>query len=699
MATVTIDVIGMSEVVRGLERGIESLRHAQSGLRTTMLRFGVDSSRTATMRDAVDWATDVLPGVRRRYAMAEALEGSDPSWAPGTARVDESTLSTVDPELAAKNGKEAAAALLDGDGKPDAALIAQLEANMDDPYFASGFAKELSPDELAAIVLRLSRERAPADGRLDADALAESNAWYGKVVGSISTTLGTATRATGELALPSGYAQSWVDEMTAEVQSGQFPDGTGQVDHANALGVLLGSGTFSLAFLGRVSEGVYEYEREYHENHRGDPWAARSGNPATSLVVYDADGQIVRDPMAGVMSALGKNPDAAQNFFAGGDEVTVKVDGQDMQVSDRLKYMLVDRDGPATTDAPLGSALEAATTAHRNDNGTGRTSADLAGQTFALVGQDVKSGGDLPDGMRLSLARMLTSYGADVHRVVISGSDPLGSRGWSQLGSGTFFPPDMPYGVSLDSELLQGVVAELGKDQTAFRVLATGMAQAGNLTMATGLQRAMTDPEVDASASTLFANQLTGANASITRASTALGTILEWGYGGAAADEAERTERATMIADVLSLASDVPLVPDIKSEWLQVGFDQAKEQTLDAIKGSGATGAEKTFIEAQEEVVSNLERSVADQLLLNGYLGTVDITGSERSGYEVSAQPPPGLELPTDVNAYVISEHGEVMGFNQDSDAFKEWLGDSPLYSYLDGSVTTPFLNQMGIGK
>src|SRR5665647_2367079 len=98
--------------------------------------------------------------------MAQVLEGSEPSWAAGTVMLDESTVSTVDAGVAVRSGKEPAAALLDGDGKPDDALLATLKKNMGDPYFASGFASEFSPSELADVVLRLSSERAPADGRL-----------------------------------------------------------------------------------------------------------------------------------------------------------------------------------------------------------------------------------------------------------------------------------------------------------------------------------------------------------------------------------------------------------------------------------------------------------------------------------------------------------------------------------------------------
>ena len=45
-----------------------------------------------------------------------------------------------------------ALALRDGEGRPDDALIEQIRAGIEDPYFASGFASQLTAKELAALV-------------------------------------------------------------------------------------------------------------------------------------------------------------------------------------------------------------------------------------------------------------------------------------------------------------------------------------------------------------------------------------------------------------------------------------------------------------------------------------------------------------------------------------------------------------------
>lgn len=691
MAQVTISAAGMSDVVRGLEQGIETLRGAQSSLRATLDRFDLDTSRTATIGLSVDWALTELPGVRRRLALAQMLEGSDPTWPAGTTVFDESRVSTVDPAVALRDGQAAAAALREGRGKPDDALLAKLEAYQNDPYFASGFASGLSPSELADVVSQLSSKRAPADGFLDAAGLAERNAWYGRVLSGMSATLGTATRATGDLALPAGYTQSWVTEITAEVNGAQSPDGTGRVDHANAQGALLGSGgSFSLAFLGTVSEQVYDYERAFKQDHRGEVWQPRSGDPSTMFVVADANGQIVRDPMPGIMAALGKNPAAAQDFFSGGANVTVKIAGVDQVVSDRLAYLVQDRSWASdpTKGAGLGSALEAATTARRNQDGTGRISAELASQTFALIGDKTgRDGWKMPDGMRLGVANMLASYGADVYRARMSGGDDLGVQGWSMLGSGSLFPDDMPYGATTNAALVVKIIGTLGEDQGSFTPFMAGMFRASNLAMDTGLKRATVNlAETNAGTQFLDGVPLQDASASITNSATVIGWALNTGYGGDKADEAAQKKRMETVADALSLVSSLPFVPEIKPAWLKWGLDQAKERTLAEIKESAPSDAGTTYADLDSRAKNSLRDNVANLLLQNGYLSDEAIAGSKKNtGF-----------APYPAKAVTTSPSG-VQTFKTDSKEYTEWMNISPLTTILATQVVGVYRDQWSV--
>jgi len=575
-----------------------------------------------------------------------------------------------------------------------------LEQMADDPYFASGFASAVSPDELAEMVLTWSYRRTPRDQCADDAEWTERNAWYARTVGAVSTTLGTATRATGDLALPAGYGQSWVDAITAEVQSGLFPDGTGVPDHANALGVLLGTGRFSLSFLGAVSEGVYDYERAFQEDYPGAVWAPRSGDPSSGLAAYDVNGVAFRDPMAGIMAALGKDPAAAQNFFAGGDTVTVEIDGQDLQVPDRLAYLVCDRTWAVdpTNGGALGEALVAATTMLRDRTGTGMTSAQIASQTFALIGEKTGEGADgwgiladegwqMWDGLRPHVAQMLASYGADVFDAKVMDADGGVADGWSRLGSGVLFPDDMPYGATLDLGSVEKIVATLGQNQDDFAIFLAGMFQAGNLAIDSGLQRALVQ-QPNAGANFLTGGISDDSNPSITNTSIVVGWALDTGFKGDKADEALQKKRMEAIADALSLISGAPFVPEIKPQWLAWGVDQAKDQAIDAVKDSAPTDATATYDNLDQQAREDLTNTVMNLLLRNGYLDQVALDGAAERGFVFE---------PPAAGAIIYSDSGEALCFDTDSAAYGDWIADSALKTFVAESVVGVYADQWGV--
>ncbi len=690
MATVTIDVAGMGRVVRGIETGIETINDARASLRTTLDRFEVHSSRVWSISRAVTWAEGELPGLRRRLAKAQALEGSRPEWPRGVVAFDEDDISTMSPDTARAEGARAALALRDGGTRPDDDLVELIVANADDPYFAAGFAGALDAEELAAVVVRLQYGRTPMDGRLSGEEVAAANQWYADLLGGMSRTLATATRSTGDLALPDDYAQAWVTEITREVPT-QYPyEGDGVVDHANALGVLLMQGRFGTAFLGTVAEGVYDYEREFGAEH-GKVWAPRSSD-GTGTSVQTADGMRFADPLAGIMAALGNNAEAAQDFFSGGSEVTVEIAGSDVQVSDRLRYLVVERTWATdpTNGATLGSALEAATTTFRDRTGRGRVSAEIAAQTFALIGEQTGEGADggffgigaddgwkMWDGMRPAVARMLASYGADLHRAVIVDADDLGD-GWTVTGSGTLFPDDMPYGAALDKELTAKIVATLGEDQESFTLFLTGVMQANNLAVSTGLQRAAESGGEQAVADFLRGIKHDDSSPAVTNASMVLGWALDTGYGGDKADEAMQKKQMEAVADALSFATALPFVPEIKPAWVKWGVGQVEERVVDAVKGSAPSDAASTYEALDEQAKTDLRDSTMNLLLQNGYFDDTSLAG---------IAPPPESVI-------IRSSSGDPLRFDTDAEAYKEWLTRSSLQSVLAESVVGVYADQ-----
>ena len=674
MGVVRIDVRGMGDVVRGLEQGVVTLTDARLGLASVLERFDLDESRAWSLQSAIDWASTELPGLRRRLALAQALEGSNPAWPVGAVELDsEPAFSSMSAEAARAAGLDLARHLNEG-GQPPEEEIALLEELCNDPYFASAFAAALDPEQLAGIVLSWSRARTPAGAGLDDAEWAERNAWYQRAVDALSTTLGTATRATGDLALPAGYAQRWLDAMTAPPPGGLYPDGTGMVGQANALSLLLSTGRFSLSFLGTVADGVYGYERSFvAEYPDGSLWGPRSGDPSTLNAVYDGEGNQIRDPLAGIMAALAKDPAAAQNFFAAGGARTVQISGQDLQVSARLAYLLCDRTWAmdATNGGALGQALVAATTVLRDRAGTGMISAQIASQALALIGEQAGEHGvggeQMWDGLRPYIAQVLASYGADVFNAKVVGDDGP-ADGWYRLGSGVLFPDDLPYGARLDLESLERIIATLGQDQGDFAPFLAGMFPAGNLAMDTGLARAMNE-QSNAGASFLAGIPLDSASSSITNSAEVVGWALDTGFGGAKADEAAQKKRMAAIADALSLIAGAPFVPQIKPQWLAWGVNQVKTRVPGAVRNSAPTDASATYQDLNARARDDLTEDVMNLLLRNLYFDETAINGAGAT-YDVVFEGPPS-------GTVTYSDEGMPLYFNTDSDDYMNRPGFS----------------------
>ncbi|ROS30717.1 DUF6571 family protein [Cellulomonas sp. PhB150] len=697
MAVAMIDVAGMQQLVNGLTSGIETLDSARSSLRTTLSRYNLATSDTQGMQTAADWARDVLPDARRRLAKAQALEGSNPTWPTGTVQFDDVTeITSMAPDKAQQAGQEAAEALRDG-GRPDDDLIAQIIEMQDDPYFAAGFAKALSADELADVVIKLGYNRSDQDGSKTQDELDAENAWYGKLLNGMSTTVATATRSTGDLALPSDYAQSWLDTIEAEVPTSPYYDGGGgQVDRANALTVLLNAGHYGTPFLSTIAEGVYDYERELGDE-RGKVWEPR-GSDDPNGGVYDADGKRFRDPLAGIMAALGNNPEAAQDFFGGGDDRKVSIDGHDVTVSERLAYLVLDRrwDIDATNGGALGSALEAATTKLRNSEASGQLSADLASQTFALIGDKTGEGQSdgwlvfgqhegwkMSDGLRSHVAQMLASYGADAYRVILDDHDDL-AQGWSQPGSGDLFDSDMPYGAVLDKALLAKIVGTLGENQNDLTPFMTGLFQAQNLAVNKGLTDAMLK-QPNAAANFITGGVSDDSNPAITNASQVIGWTLDTAYGGDKSDEEYQKKRAEAIADALSLASAIPYIPEIKPKWLNFGVDQLKDATLDEIKDSASKDSGATYSELSQKVQTQLADATMNQLLASGYFDDAAVQGAADRGYDFT--PPPASAI----------QAGPPPHFDTGSQAYQDWYNKSAMKTIVAERVIGTYRDQWGL--
>lgn len=690
-----IDIEGMTRMVKSMQdigEALEGIRHEYA---RSLRRFGASDREARDLEGPQRWVQERLPDLRRRLALAQQIEAASPGWSSGVVTIEESMVCTLGAEEARRAGSQTARALLDGPGVLDAALLARLDELSSDPYFAAGFAAALSPRDLARVVTRLSNVRPVFDGRNGQtyEEYQASTAWYEAALASMSRTLATATYNTGDLALPDDYARTWVAAITAAPVSGPGAqaDGTAVPSQAAALGLLLGSGgRFENRFLGEVADGVYTYERAYTEDDGGALWRGRTttGQPGRGIV--DPAGGWYVDPMVGVMSALGRNPVAAQDFLTRGATSTIDVDGVDVTVGERLQYLLVDRTWAAHR-APgdaLGAALQAATTTFRDRDARGEVSAQLAGQAFALIGEQTGQGleawrGDqgwqMHDGLRVHVAQMLASYGADVFRVSTDDNGDDLSRGVHGLGSGVLFPEDqMPYGVRMSKEHLATIVGVLGETPEDFEPLLVGLFQANNLAIETGLQRASAEYGTVEAAARFWVGQHDLYSPAFTDAGRAAAWVLETGRGGAEADEAAKKTQAELVADALSTVLDMPFVPEIKGDWLKQGYGETKGWALDQVKDV-ATDAKGRYSDADGAAREDLERSVMNVLLRAGYLSP------EAQGHGAFAGGPPP---PDAINE---GPDGRPVGFDFESPLYDDWYRQSPVRSIVAERVINTY--------
>lgn len=696
MALASIDVSGMQTLVRGLEHSLDVLDDARSGLRSTLQSLQL-SSGTSRLLNARAWAEGQLPQARRRLALAESLEGTHPGWPVGVVQFDdEKDISSVDPATAAKNGMAAAQALMDADGIPSDELIQQIVDGQADPYFASAFAGQLSPEDLAELMGGWSRRRVQPGSSYTYEEAQAKNAWYARLVNGISTTLGTGTRATGDLALPADYAQSWVKAITAEPPGvyGADEDASGRTDQAAALSVLLSAGTFSDSFATTVATGVYDYERAWSQENPGKVWEPRASQIPYGIV--DVNGNYVRDPMPGILQMLGHNAEAAQNFFDGGSTTTVTIDGTQVQVSERLHYLVIDRTWANDPDdgAGLGAALQAATTQIRDLSYRGQISADLAGQTLALIGEETGKGKDwwhfqdpgwqMGDGLRSPVAAILQSYAADLYRVGLHGSDDL-AAGFSGSGSGDDFGTPTAYGTRLDQELVAKILAKLGEDDDDFSTVLAGLFQAGDAALDHGLTEAAAQQQGPLGALILAGKPVDHVTSTVNNTSTVLSWALGAGFQGASDDKERRAEQAAAIADALSLASSLPFIPDIKNEWLSLAVDQGKSATIDAIRDSISADPEGAYDQLSDQAVVTLTDNTLNQLLRHGVWDADSLAAaSEQEGLTIT--PPPET-------AIVRDAQGRPVRFDTTSTNYRHWVVDSGLSAEVQQQVLLPIIN------
>ncbi|NYG59668.1 hypothetical protein BJ980_002591 [Nocardioides daedukensis] len=330
------------------------------------------------------------------------------------------------------------------------AYVDLLEAYGDDEVVATSQLETMGPENFIDLSGRI----------IGADTDDSTKSDLQKALGNVLANGTRGTAATDDTGSPSHVSSDWIDALLERGEEripipGMDSDGGKHtyIRGYQLLGPLLGTGDHGEGFLDRVGDGMYEFEREWVKEHGNTPWGqvtqaidgpgagTRAGyipNPPLDIDFTDGSGTdkpLGHDPMAGLMEALTRNPEAAREFFAPSDH-------DDSNGLERVDYLLTDRDWPQgfavdmeaddyrhefpSSMSTLGDALEAATTVDANDRSV-LIVESIVDETYTDFTSEGKQGkfseeNTLDPSVREQLSRVLGRYMPSVHTAL--GSDP-----------------------------------------------------------------------------------------------------------------------------------------------------------------------------------------------------------------------------------------------------------------------------------
>ncbi len=132
-----------------LESGGETLRREAGGLLSDCGWWGIG---TAELREIVNigvWASDQLPGLRRRQQLAAAMDARDGKIDGGLVRVPDEFLDLAAATAAGRELAQRVEREMEEDGRLSPETLTALRENGWDPAFAAGFCDTLGPTGLA----------------------------------------------------------------------------------------------------------------------------------------------------------------------------------------------------------------------------------------------------------------------------------------------------------------------------------------------------------------------------------------------------------------------------------------------------------------------------------------------------------------------------------------------------------------------
>ena len=340
MAEVSIDVKAMAALISALGGARGELTGAASAIKSHLSHvwLSCDALHPMEYGGTVEaWIDDALRDLNRRLSLARLIQQSTPGISVVT--FDDSVLSDASAaEIQRRVDRVLELMKVDeddfGHGRDvDPELLKLLDDNALDPYFAKALADRLDPDTLRKYLYNVNRQRLMVT-REGADAVTAFDKKYDALLSGLGTSLGLASKGTGDLAVP-GMTKQWTDFIT---DKGRYR-GTGAV---NLLSLVIERGQWSDDFM----VGVYHALRSTEGGEGSAHWAVGMPNE-----VFDPDldkspgARLANDPMYGVLRALQSSPGAMGRLFTGGETTTISAGGKDVAVNKELWDLVHNRGG------------------------------------------------------------------------------------------------------------------------------------------------------------------------------------------------------------------------------------------------------------------------------------------------------------------------------------------------------------------
>ncbi|MFF4988931.1 DUF6571 family protein [Streptosporangium saharense] len=399
----------MDDFEKGLGRAQDTLGRNEPRIRGALQKLDLDTSGLNALREVRSWIETSRPDLRRR---SETIRAERTAW--GTASSLDTTpfgLPTFDEQLYGKaaHDPDVYAAVLKLNeaaekGEIDQKALTELEKRTGNSEFALGLMTTLGATRFRELMTKAVEQ---GDGK---------NAK--RLQAALGKTLGTASPK---------LSNAWRDELVSRPALG-WPG-----NEYRGVAEALKHGTFASPFLLAVARKI-------------DAWDREPSPPG-----------ITSNVMVPLMEALSRNPEAAQDFFAGDPTA--------------LKHFLTDWSMTDGGEA-LGKALEAAMLKFRDHEGSpqnpsrGYLSAKLASEFIHLGAEQIKAGGSLTEFVKpASTGKILAGYISDVNLVAQSGRGTVefGVRGSENPG----IPGQEPWGAYFNREELQRVMKETFSDPKA----------------------------------------------------------------------------------------------------------------------------------------------------------------------------------------------------------------------------------------